>query len=265
MTHYIARDEGDNLLHFGTEEPVCATPCQIIRTEPIASIVLNCDYDDPFWLYEVTFPDGRADWIPAFDFQDAVVSAMLAHADEDGFPSAFIPTAINEYDLYDLRRDGKVAPVRITVSGAGVDVLNHLRFDNRDLVAHALAYVNDSTPDALKAREQDYISRSLRVDGIDKRGADATELTADEIRRVCAHVWHSYIFFESSDATLDVYSLHGSYEKTTDPLEALFWSYVFEQWGHYDCVMPYGIYRAVTEGILDPYLTALAANRATLE
>ena len=275
MLHYIARDEGKNLLHFSTDEPICATPCQIIRANLLTSAVLNYNYEEPFWLYEVTFSDGASVWLRAFDFQDAVVSAVLyrtgAHPDCDGksatrpVTAGDIPTAVREYDLYDLERDGHVPPVSSTVSGAGVDVLMHLRYDNRDLVAHALGYVNGDDPADLMAQEQDRITRSLRVDGIDRRGANATDLTAHEIRRVCAHVWHSYIFFEASDASLDVYALHGAHDKTTDPLEALFWSYIFEQWGCYDCVMPYGIYRAVTEGILDPYLPDLAKDRSALE
>jgi len=259
MISYVSKNGEGKLVGFYPEIPENNTPCQIIEARLIPSSVLSYDENEgePFWLYEISFADGVTLWVNSFDMPNAVVSAMLAHGTD-------LPRVILEYDLFELRSEGVASPVAHTLDGAALEVLASLTFDNRDLVAHSLNYVNGYTAEELVAEEQQRIELSLRVNGIERKNTLATELTADEIRKVCSHVWHSYIFFESTDASLDVHNLMADHAKSTDPLEALFWSYVFELWGHYDCVLPYSIYRAITEGLLDRYLPDLDASRSCL-
>ncbi len=258
MEYLIAKTCEGELVCFSPasdnpEIPETADPCRVFSTEVIPATVLNADAADVYWLYEVCFSDFTSVCVIAFDFSDALVTALL-HRD-----LREVPLFIYEYDLFDLKERGKSAVTTYKIDDRLNRLLSVLNEENRDLVAHVIPYVNGVSEQALKRSEMEYVESK---GGVGKTGLD---LSADEIRKLCSYIWSNHILFEATGADTSVYSLHRKQEKPDDPLSALLWTYIFEQWAHYDCRLPYTLYRLLIDGGFDGLLDGFHAQREILE
>ena len=250
MQYKITKNDNGALVGFSPVSTLEPTPCQVICADVLPSVTL-CYYGTELdWLHELRFADGDVLWVRALSFNDAVVTALL-HRN-----SPIPPESILEYDLYELSQKGISEPVRFSISGAALDILPHLNTDNRDLVSQALYYINGATVEELIEWEKQRIRNTIHLEQ-----RLATELNADEVRRVSSYIWSNYILFESTDASMNIRRLHSSISRSDDALACLFWTYVFELWARYDCHMPYSLYRSIIDGTFEPFLSELHAHR----
>ena len=259
MSYLISKNEIGELIGFASiddaqEISKPPTPCQVFVADVIPSATLNADAREVYWLYEVCFSGGESVFVTAFDYSDALVTAVLSK----GCSTA--PISVNEYDLYELEKLGNGSLITYTLDERITPVLDRLSVENRDLIARVLPYVLEYSEDELRESESDYILRALGVAG--KIGLD---LSADEVRKVCSYIWNNYLLFEATGALMNVRRLHGRFGDTSDTRLALLWTYIFEQWAHYDCHLPYTLYRLLIEGGFDDLLVTLSENRNILE
>lgn len=258
MEYLICKNSQGELLCFAPVSdnpkiPEAADPCRVFTAEVLASTTLNADAREVYWLYEVCFSDFSSAFVTAFDFSDALVTALLHGG------GGLIPFYIYEYDLFELRESGKSGVTSYEFDTKPSALLSVLNEKNRDLVAHAIAFANGNTEGGLLKAEREYIEKILGA--ADKTGL---ELTADEILSVCSYVWNNYILFESTDASEEVRRLHARHSAEADPVALLMWTFVFEQWAHYDCHLPYTLYRLLLNGGFDGCIDGLCAEREIL-
>ena len=222
----------------------------------LTAVTLNADAAEVYWLYEVSFGEGDTLFVTAFDYSDAVVTAMLHRG------VTHPPLFVREYDVYAIGKGDPTPAATYSFADASEPILQmlaRLTDDNRDFVAHAVTYADGLDADTLRSFEEEYIRNSLGV-----MGKTATCLSADEIRRVCHYIWNNHMLLESTCPSLTLYRLLDRHGKESDPILALIWTYVFEQWAHYDCHMPYTLYRLIVDGVLDGYLDGFLAEREIL-
>lgn len=259
MEYLISKNSDGELLGFDPVDsnpkiPETADPCRVFTAEVVSADVLNADAREVYWLYEVCFSDFSSVFVTAFQFSDALVTALLY------IEKRAIPFYIHEYDLFELREDGKSAITSYKLDDSLNSLFELLNLKNRDLVAHAIACNFGYTEDELKRLEADNIAKALGVSG--RLGLD---LTTDEILRACSYIWNNYILLEATDASMEVRRLHARHSADTDATSLLTWTFVFEEWAHYDCHLPYTLRRLLLDGGLDVYLDALHNERKILE
>ncbi len=259
MKYLISKNTNGELIGFvpmndGAKISESPTSCQVFTADVIPATTLNFDADEVYWLYEVVFSDSESLYVTAFEYSDALVSALLFKETHR------IPIAINEYDLYDLKKDGKSGVTTYNFDERIAPVIERLTPENRDLIARLISYADACGEEELRNSEMDYILRVLGVSG--KTGLD---LSAEEVRKVCSYIWNNYLLFEATGALMNIRRLHGHFAGTSDTRLALLWTYIFEQWAHYDCHLPYTLYRLVLEGGFDDLLADFWTHRAVLE
>ncbi len=259
MEYLICKNSEGELVGFAPASdnpkiPDTADPCRVFTAEIASSITLNADANDVYWLYEVCFSDFSSVFVTAFDFSDALVTALLRCGE------GLAPFYVYEYDLFELRESGKSGVTIYEFDTKPSALLSVLNDKNRDLVAHAIAFANGCTEEELRGAESDYIEKALGV-----AGKTGTELSTDEILSACSYVWNNYILFESTDASAEVRRLHARHSAEADPVALLMWTFVFEQWAHYDCHLPYTLYRLLLDGGFDGCIDGFIAERGILE
>lgn len=222
----------------------------------LPAVTLNADAAEVYWLYEVSFGEGDTLFATAFDYSDALVTAMLHRG------VTHPPIFVREFDIYDALEEGSSPATTRTFEHSGelmTTLLVHLNGRNRDFVAHAIAYIDGLDEESIIEYESQHIKSTIHISG-----KTALDLTADEIRESCKYIWYNYMLFEATDASMSVQRLMDRHGKESDPILALIWTYVFEQWAHYDCHMPYTLYRLIVDGVLDGYLDGFLAEREIL-
>ena len=264
MKYLITKNSYGDLVGFVSFADGDTLPAQREHfTDFVADVLsatpLNCDSrqeESVNWLYEVCFPDMSVVYVAAFNWSNAMVTALL-HRGENT-----VPLYIREYDLYDVAEEGssRFTNYQFDNSCEGfLPLVAALRKENQDLVAHCLIYADGVSIDTMKHYETGHIEAVHHLSG-----KLATDLTAGQIYECAKYIWHSYLFIESTDMHLEDMRLQDRHKEETDPRRALFWTYIFEQWGHYDCHMPYTLYRMVVEGWMDDYLAEFKAEREIL-
>ena len=223
----------------------------------IPSVTLNADAAEVQSLYEICFGEGDTLFVTAFDYSDALVTAMLHRG------VTHPPLFVRQFCIYDALEEGSSTPTTRTFEHSGqslTTLLAHLNWRNRDFVALAIPYADGIEEGKLIEYERSHIKCTLHA-----ARKTALDLTADEIRESCKYIWYNYMLIETTDASISVQRLMDRHEKESDPTLALIWTYVFEQWAHYDCHMPYTLYRLIVDGVLDGYLGGFLAEREILE
>ena len=258
MKYLIIKDAQGYLIRFAKESeetkiPEMTPPCQVILAEVLEQITLNYDKSEDTYLSEVCFSDGSRYFVHAFSWSDALVTAALFSGKRQ------MPTTIFEYDLYRVKNDGISLPATHIFDEELNPLIARLTEGNCDLVAHCLEYVAGIDEDVLRSDETDSIRRILGVDG--KTGLD---LSAEEIKRVCSYIWNNYLLFEATGALLPIFRLHGKHSGDTNIVSLLLWTYIFEQWAHYDCQLSYTLYRLLLDGGFDRHLPEFLLERDIL-
>ena len=223
----------------------------------LPATTLNVDAAEVYWLYEVSFDEGDAIFVTAFDYSDAIVTAALSLGERK------LPVAVYEYDLYEMREEGSTPCITHEFAESGDPtrrLISCLTDANRDFVAHCLMYVDGLDEEGIREYEGLHIKNRLGTVG--KTGLD---LSAAEIREVCQYIWNNHLLFEATCPPMSVRHLFGRHEKETDPTLALLWTYAFEQWAHYDCHLAYTLYRLIVDGVLDAHIDGFLSEREILE
>ena len=261
MKYLITKNSYGDLVGFVPFEDGDMLPAQReYFTEFVADVLpaatLNVDAVEVYWLYEVLFDGGDAVFVTAFDYFDAIVTAALSLGERR------LPVAVYEYDLYEMREEGSTPCITHEFAESGEPtrrLISCLTDANRDFVAHCLMYIDGLDEESILEYESQHIKSTIHISG-----KTALDLTADEIRRVCHYIWNNHMLLESTCPSLTLYRLLDRHARESDPILALIWTYVFEQWAHYDCHMPYTLYRLIVDGVLDGYLGGFLAEREIL-
>ncbi len=147
-----------------------------------------------------------------------------------------------------------------------IDDLSHrlllqLHRDNRYLVAAYLSAwcgcIQPPTVQAIQAREQILntvwdTGKSMLPDPMEPR----------QILSRHRHIWHSYLFTESTDPPLEARREMAACAASSDPLLIWYWTFMLSLWGQYECYFPARLYEAILTDAFRPYYGSFPALQA---
>ena len=179
--------------------------------------------------------------------------------------------SVKEYDLRDCGRlkaeealgaelPDPLEPEVGNVNALTEEILGFAGEGNGELCAHAVYYsMGIESAAELKRTELDCNSVGELQRYPCYRNFD--ELTAEGIRERCSYVWKEWLFFESTGATPRFMRMHSVTASSRDVWETLFWTFIYEVWGGYDCQYPFLLYKGLKERRFDRFLCELEKVR----
>ena len=272
---YLITDSEGNVYYIADTEPRneesgYSTRFSVKAVDAVVSEILNHDDEAKISaLCEVKTDIGSSVWVLAFGADCALVDARRWLNENDGADVRLL--SVKEYDLYDCGklRVGEVlasenaVPLGFeseNVSALVEEILGFVCDGNAELCSHAICYsfgIDD--PEELKAVERDCnsVGEKLEYPCFER----FEELTSEGIRERCSYVWKEWLFFESTDSTLSFMRKHSETASTSDVWETLFWTFIYETWGGYDCQYPYLLYLGLRDGRFSRFIDDLEKVR----
>ena len=220
-----------------------------VQEECRESTVIDCKRFYDLWdLYRVELQNGEHMLFYAPGLGAAAVDALLIRA-ACGAPNCEI-RRIFEYRIA-RKNYGNVMQIptkEYPLYPPAQRLLTHLCEDNKDLCAHALELINGFRTEE-EIWEQELLCNTTTTEigpgsafvanyqGI--QSLNSSQLKRRSILRF------DYFYTEEQDMNLRQMNLLYGCRDLEDGEAALFWSFIFELWGGYDCNFPYALYRGI--------------------